>query len=553
MGWAGPSAHKPAGFPSPGRGLPAPRHHTGDGLPAGLPSPEALPPPFPFCRLFHSLRPSGPPFLSGRPAAPPGPQQRAPPRRGPGPATYPGSSPRRLVAAVFPSVGTDMAAAATAFSSSSSVLRPGLAPLRRWRTLLRPAPRAASSTSSSPRSAASDEATIISGTKLAKQVLKEVQRDVESWISFGNKRPHLTVILVGDNPASHIYVRNKIKAAAAVGISSEIILRPKDISQQELLDMTVKLNKDSTVSGVLVQLPLPDHIDERTVCNTIAPEKDVDGFHIMNIGRLCLDQPSIIPATAAAVWEIIKRTAGRSKNVGMPISMLLHTDGEHERPGGDATVTITHRYTPKEQLKIHTQLADIVIVAAGIPKLITSDMVKEGAAVIDVGINHIHDPLTGKTKLVGDVDFEVSIYLHYTAMGALSEESAITVSSLSTDLWNNWTKNNAEVDYTEQPKLLKLMQTCLEEHHSYCINGLCAFHSELRKPICKCLAGYNGERCEHLTLNSYAHNSYERYIAVGIGVGILTSGILAIIYCYVRKRCRKLKSPYKVCTGETAL
>ncbi|XP_040982509.1 probable bifunctional methylenetetrahydrofolate dehydrogenase/cyclohydrolase 2 isoform X6 [Aquila chrysaetos chrysaetos] len=408
-------------------------------------------------------------------------------------------------------------AAATAFffsSFSSSVLRPGLAPLRRWRALSRPAPRAAYGTSSSPRSAASDEATIISGTKLAKQVLKEVQRDVESWISFGNKRPHLSVILVGDNPASHIYVRNKIKAAAAVGISSEVILRPKDVSQEELLDMTVKLNKDSTVSGVLVQLPLPDHIDERTVCNAIAPEKDVDGFHVMNIGRLCLDQPSIIPATAAAVWEIIKRTgiqtfgknvvvAGRSKNVGMPISMLLHTDGEHERPGGDATVTITHRYTPKEQLKIHTQLADIVIVAA--------------------------------------------------AMGALSEESAITVSSLSTDLWNNWTKNNAEVDYTEQPKLLKLMQTCLEEHHSYCINGLCAFHSELRKPICKCLAGYNGERCEHLTLNSYAHNSYERYIAVGIGVGILTSGILAVIYCYVRKRCRKLKSPYKVCMGETAL
>ncbi|KAM6077155.1 bifunctional methylenetetrahydrofolate dehydrogenase/cyclohydrolase 2, mitochondrial-like isoform 1-T1 [Chlamydotis macqueenii] len=419
-----------------------------------------------------------------------------------------------------------MAAAAGAFSSSSSsALRPGLAPLRRWRALSRPAPQAACSTSSSPRRAASDEATIISGTKLAKQVLKEVKRDVESWISLGNKRPHLTVVLVGDNPASHIYVRNKIKAAAAVGISSEIILRPKDISQEELLDMTVKLNKDSTVSGLLVQLPLPDHIDERTVCNAIAPEKDVDGFHIMNIGRLCLDQPSVIPATAAAVWEIIKRTgiqtfgknvvvAGRSKHVGMPISMLLHTDGEHERPGGDATVTITHRYTPKEQLKIHTQLADIVVVAAGMPKLITADMVKEGAAVIDVGINRVHDPLTGKMELVGDVDFE---------------------------------------DYTEQPKLLKLMQTCLEEHHSYCINGLCAFHSELRRPICKCLAGYNGERCEHLTLNSYAHNSYERYIAVGIGIGILTSGILAIIYCYVRKRCRKLNSPYKVCMGETAL
>ncbi|NXR63520.1 MTD2L cyclohydrolase, partial [Rhadina sibilatrix] len=199
------------------------------------------------------------------------------------------------------------AAASGAFSASSSsaaLLRPGWAPLRRWRTLAR-------STSSSPRSAASDEATVISGTKLAHQVLKEVRRDVESWVAAGNQRPHLTVILVGDNPASHIYVRNKIKAAAAVGISSEIILRPKDISQEELLDMTVKLNKDSRVSGLLVQLPLPDHIDERTVCNAIVPEKDVDGFHIMNVGRLCLDQPAIIPATAAAVWEIIKRTGKR--------------------------------------------------------------------------------------------------------------------------------------------------------------------------------------------------------------------------------------------------
>ncbi|NXT03823.1 MTD2L cyclohydrolase, partial [Prunella fulvescens] len=203
------------------------------------------------------------------------------------------------------------AAATTALSLSSAssssccaaLLRPGWAPLRRWRTLAR-----SSSSSSSPRSAASDEATVISGTKLAQQVLKEVRRDVESWISAGNQRPHLTVILVGDNPASHIYVRNKIKAAAAVGISSEIILRPKDISQEELLDMTVKLNKDSRVSGLLVQLPLPDHIDERAVCNAIAPGKDVDGFHIINVGRLCLDQPSIIPATAAAVWEIIQRT-----------------------------------------------------------------------------------------------------------------------------------------------------------------------------------------------------------------------------------------------------
>uniref|UniRef100_A0A8C6EDC8 methenyltetrahydrofolate cyclohydrolase n=1 Tax=Moschus moschiferus TaxID=68415 RepID=A0A8C6EDC8_MOSMO len=219
------------------------------------------------------------------------------------------------------------------------------------------------------------DAIIISGTEMAKQIQKEIQHGVDSWVSLGNRRPHLSIILVGDNPASHTYVRRKIKAAAAVGICSEIILKPKDVSQEELLDITDQLNADPRVSGILVQLPLPDHMDERTVCNGIAPEKDVDGFHIINIGRLCLDQHSFIPATASAVWEIIRRTgietfgknvvvAGRSKNVGMPIAMLLHTDGEHERPGGDATVTIAHRYTPKEQLKIHTLLADVIIVAA---------------------------------------------------------------------------------------------------------------------------------------------------------------------------------------------
>ncbi|XP_062964280.1 bifunctional methylenetetrahydrofolate dehydrogenase/cyclohydrolase 2, mitochondrial isoform X3 [Cynocephalus volans] len=218
------------------------------------------------------------------------------------------------------------------------------------------------------------EAIIISGTEMAKQIQKEIQQSVESWISLGNRRPHLSIILVGDNPASHTYVRNKIRAASAVGICTELILKPKDVSQEELLDITGQLNMDPRVSGILVQLPLPDHVDEREICNGITPEKDVDGFHILNIGRLCLDQHSLIPATASAVWEIIKRTgietfgknvvvAGRSKNVGMPIAMLLHSDGEHERPGGDATVTIVHRYTPKEQLKTHTQLADIIIVA----------------------------------------------------------------------------------------------------------------------------------------------------------------------------------------------
>ncbi|XP_067840952.1 bifunctional methylenetetrahydrofolate dehydrogenase/cyclohydrolase, mitochondrial-like [Heptranchias perlo] len=261
------------------------------------------------------------------------------------------------------------------------------------------------------------EATVISGTELAKQIYKEVRRDVEQWVALGNTRPQLSVVLVGNDPGSHSYVKNKSKAAASVGIVSETILRPDSISQEELMKLIDKLNRDPKVTGLLVQLPLPDHIDERSICNAVAPEKDVDGFHVINVGRLCLDQCAILPATPAGVWEMIRRTGietfgknvvvvGRSKNVGMPIAILLHTDGRHERPGGDATVTIAHRYTPKEQLTAHTQLADIVIVGAGIPKLITADMIKDGTVIIDVGINRVRDPVTGKTKLVGDADFE---------------------------------------------------------------------------------------------------------------------------------------------------
>ncbi|CAJ0953999.1 unnamed protein product, partial [Ranitomeya imitator] len=262
-----------------------------------------------------------------------------------------------------------------------------------------------------------NDAVVISGRKLARQIRQEARQEVEQWVATGNKRPHLSVVLVGDNPASHSYVLNKTRAAADVGISSETILKSSSISQDELLDLINKLNSDRNVDGLLVQLPLPEHIDEREVCNAVIPDKDVDGFHVVNVGRMCLDQDSMLPATPWGVWEIIKRTgiptlgknvvvAGRSKNVGMPIAMLLHTDGRHERPGGDATVTISHRYTPKEQLKMHTRIADIVVAAAGIPNLITADMIKEGAAVIDVGINRVQDPITGKAKLVGDVDFE---------------------------------------------------------------------------------------------------------------------------------------------------
>ncbi|XP_056459069.1 probable bifunctional methylenetetrahydrofolate dehydrogenase/cyclohydrolase 2 isoform X2 [Gadus chalcogrammus] len=252
---------------------------------------------------------------------------------------------------------------------------------------------------------------------MARQLHREIQRDVEELVTQGNMRPHLGVILVGDDPASRTYVKNKTRAASILGISSDTVVRPGTVSQKELLGIIDQMNRDWRVSGLLVQLPLPAHIDERAVCNAIAPEKDVDGFHIVNIGKLCLDQRSMIPATPAAVWEIIRRAgietagknvvvAGRSKNVGMPIAMLLHTDRYHERPGGDATVTIAHRCTPRERLKELTGLADIVIAAAGIPGLITADMVKDGATVIDVGINRVRDQKTGKMRLIGDVDFE---------------------------------------------------------------------------------------------------------------------------------------------------
>ncbi|XP_049618697.1 probable bifunctional methylenetetrahydrofolate dehydrogenase/cyclohydrolase 2 isoform X2 [Syngnathus scovelli] len=311
-------------------------------------------------------------------------------------------------------------------------------------------------------------AVVISGTALARQLHREIQRDVEELVAQGNMRPHLGVVFVGDDPASRTYVRNKTRAASTLGISSDTVLRPSSVSQEELLDLIDKMNRDWRVSGVLVQLPLPEHINERAVCNAIAPEKDVDGFHIVNIGKLCLDQRSMVPATPAAVWEIIKRAgietvgknvlvAGRSKNVGMPIAMLLHTDRNHERPGasesskspcrilleevcrlrltcvrtrvydtkvsevlversnvvicdvfdsiafisGDATVTIAHRCTPKERLKELSSLADIIVTAAGVPGLITADMVKESAAVIDVGINRSVDPKTGKLRLIG--------------------------------------------------------------------------------------------------------------------------------------------------------
>ncbi|XP_072938022.1 bifunctional methylenetetrahydrofolate dehydrogenase/cyclohydrolase, mitochondrial isoform X2 [Epargyreus clarus] len=260
-------------------------------------------------------------------------------------------------------------------------------------------------------------ARVLDGKALATEVKNELKGRIAQWMSNGYRAPSLRCILVGENPASETYVKNKITSALEVGISAETIKYNASMSEDELITAIKALNDDNDVDGILVQLPLPDMIDERRVCNAVAPEKDVDGFHIINVGQLCLDMPALVPATALGVVEMLKRfkietfgksavVVGRSKNVGLPIAMMLHSDKDHDNGlGMDATVTICHRYTPTDELEFYCRHADIIITATGVPKLIKSHMVKPGATVIDVGITRITDE-NGKTKLVGDVDYE---------------------------------------------------------------------------------------------------------------------------------------------------
>lgn len=246
----------------------------------------------------------------------------------------------------------------------------------------------------------------------------ELREEINVWMKNENHRaPSLIALLIGEDPASRTYVTNKMKAANDVGIKSSTKQLPSSISEAELMKIIGDLNKDETVDGILVQLPLPEHINERNICNFVSCAKDVDGFNEKNVGRLCLDMNTLIPCTPLGVQELIKRSeietfgkhavvVGRSKNVGMPIMMLLHADGRHDTCAMDATVTICHRFTPPDDLKKFCKMADIIVVAAGVPKLIKADMVKPGAAVIDVGITRIFDEKSGKHKLVGDVDYE---------------------------------------------------------------------------------------------------------------------------------------------------
>ncbi|XP_041363622.1 bifunctional methylenetetrahydrofolate dehydrogenase/cyclohydrolase, mitochondrial-like [Gigantopelta aegis] len=303
----------------------------------------------------------------------------------------------------------------------------------------------------------SSGAEVIDGKVIANLIKQEVKLEVDKIIASGKRPPHVTVVMVGSDPTSIIYVNNKRKAANEIGITCDIIRPPAMVTEDDLLTEIKHLNKMSTVDGIIVQLPLPDHIETRTVCNAVAPHKDVDGFGVINIGRLGVNMPSYIPATPAGVLEIIKRSGietfgknavvvGRSKHVGLPIAMFLQADGmKGSKKGGNATMTICHRFTPPDQLTLFTQQADIVIAAAGIPRLITADMIKEGAAVIDVGITPVRNEKTGKTKLVGDVDFKAVSEKARLITPVPGGVGPCTVAML---LKNTLTAYNREIDFS---------------------------------------------------------------------------------------------------------
>lgn len=250
---------------------------------------------------------------------------------------------------------------------------------------------------------------LLDGKALAQSVRDDVKADVNAWTNAGHRPPALRVVLVGDNPASAAYVRGKERDAAEAGIDSDTLRFEADISEAELLAVVDRLNADDAVDGVLVQLPLPDHVDDRKVIEAIDPAKDVDGFHPENLGRLLIGDPAFIPATPFGIMEMLDRSdidteglnaviVGRSNIVGKPLANLLM------QRGTDATVTVCHSRT--RDLAAHTRSADLLVAAVGRAGFITADMVKDGAIVVDVGINRVDDATRERGyRLVGDVDF----------------------------------------------------------------------------------------------------------------------------------------------------
>ena len=255
-------------------------------------------------------------------------------------------------------------------------------------------------------------AKILDGTALAQEIRDEVAGGVKEMGRNHRVTPGLAAVLVGDDPASGIYVRNKRRACDEVGMFSETFLMPADASQADVLAQVEQLNRDVRFHGILVQLPLPPQVDEQAVIEAVDPDKDIDGIHPFNMGKLAQGRPDFIPGTPAGIQQILLRNGydpagrhvvicGRSNIVGRPLAILLM----QRQDGANATVTVCHTRT--KDLARFTRQADILVAAMGQPRAITADMVKEGVVVIDVGINRVDDPSRRRGyRLVGDVDFE---------------------------------------------------------------------------------------------------------------------------------------------------
>ncbi|MFD2726637.1 bifunctional methylenetetrahydrofolate dehydrogenase/methenyltetrahydrofolate cyclohydrolase FolD [Hyunsoonleella rubra] len=254
--------------------------------------------------------------------------------------------------------------------------------------------------------------TILDGKKVSNDIKNEIAEHVQSMISKGEKVPHLAAILVGSDGASMTYVNAKVKACERIGFKSTLIEMPEYTSEEELLEKIHFLNNNDDIDGFIVQLPLPEQIDEQKVLMAVDPDKDVDGFHPTNVGRMALDLPTFLPATPYGIMELLERyqietsgknvvVMGRSHIVGRPMSILM----SQKRPAGDATVTVVH--SRSKNLNEITRGADIIVAAIGISEFLTGEMVKEDAVIIDVGITRVPDQ-TKKSgyRLAGDVEFE---------------------------------------------------------------------------------------------------------------------------------------------------
>ena len=255
-------------------------------------------------------------------------------------------------------------------------------------------------------------ATIIDGKAIAEKIKGEIARQVEQMLKRGMRAPHLAAILVGDDGASMTYVGHKEKACAQVGFKSTVYRLDKHTTQKELLSLIAGINDDDSIDGLIVQLPLPEGLDEQSVINAISADKDVDGFHPFNTGKMMLGLPTFLPATPYGIMTLLKESnietkgkhcviIGRSNIVGKPMANLLSAKGD----GADCTVTLCHSRTP--DISHFTLDADIIIAALGHPKFLTRDMVKPGAVVIDVGITRVEDKSKKSgVRLQGDVDYE---------------------------------------------------------------------------------------------------------------------------------------------------